>query len=187
MNLGAGHEDELMTETGTFGGGCFWCIEAAFEEVAGVETVTSGYAGGHTDDPTYREVCQEETGHAEVVRVAFDPEDVTYDALLEVFFSIHDPTQENRQGPDVGTQYRSIILYESEEQRELAEAYIEALEHEIDDPVVTEIEPLREFYRAEEYHQDYFAKNPTNAYCQMYAKPKIQKIRERFEELVSSY
>ena len=173
-----------MTETATFGGGCFWCIEAAFEELAGVESVTSGYAGGHVEDPTYRAVCREETGHAEVVRVEYDPGVVGYDDLLEVFFTVHDPTQLNRQGPDVGTQYRSIVCYETDDQRRQAEAYIEALDEEYDDDVVTELEPLETFYRAEEHHQNYFEKNPSDAYCRMHARPKVEKVRERFEAKV---
>ena len=173
-----------MTETATFGGGCFWCVEAAFEELAGVESVTSGYAGGHVENPTYEAVCREETGHAEVVRIEYDPEAVGYDDLLEVFFTVHDPTQLNRQGPDVGTQYRSIVCYESDDQRRQAEAYIEALDEEYDDDVVTELEPLETFYRAEEHHQNYFEKNPSDAYCRMHARPKVEKVRERFEATV---
>ena len=173
-----------MTETATFGGGCFWCVEAAFEELAGVESVTSGYAGGHVEDPTYRAVCREETGHAEVVRVEYDPGVVGYDDLLEVFFAVHDPTQLNRQGLDVGTQYRSIVCYETDDQRRQAEAYIEALDEEHDDDVVTELEPLETFYRAEEYHQNYFEKNPSDTYCRMHARPKVEKVRERFEAKV---
>ena len=173
-----------MTETATFGGGCFWCVEAAFEELAGVESVTSGYAGGHVENPTYRAVCREETGHAEVVRVEYDPEAVGYDDLLEVFFTVHDPTQLNRQGPDVGTQYRSIVCHETDDQRRQAEAYIEALDEEYDDDVVTELEPLETFYRAEEHHQNYFEKNPSDAYCRMHARPKVEKVRERFEAKV---
>jgi peptide-methionine (S)-S-oxide reductase len=173
-----------MTDTATFGGGCFWCIESAFKQLEGIDSVTSGYAGGHTEDPTYREVCSGSTGHAEVVRVAYDPEVIGYNELLEVFFTVHDPTQLNRQGPDVGTQYRSIILYEDDEQRALAEAYIEALNEEggYDDDVVTEVERLGQFHRAEAKHQDYFEKNPRDAYCQMHAKPKVEKVRERFAE-----
>lgn len=166
----------------TFGGGCFWCVEAAFEELEGVESVTSGYAGGHTENPTYREVCTGETGHAEVVRVEYDPETIGYDDLLEVFFTVHDSTQLNRQGPDHGTQYRSIVLWESNAQHDQASAYIEALDEEYDDDVVTELEPLETFYRAEENHQNYFEKNPTDAYCQMHAKPKVEKVREKFRE-----
>lgn len=167
--------------TATFGGGCFWCIEAAFEELEGVEDVTSGYAGGHAENPSYREVCSGETGHAEVVQLEYDPAVVSYDELLEVFFTVHDPTQLNRQGPDVGTQYRSIVLYHDDEQREQAEAYVEALDEEYDDDVVTEVEALDTFHRAEEHHQNYFEKNPDDAYCTMHAQPKVEKVRERFE------
>ncbi|WP_135663165.1 peptide-methionine (S)-S-oxide reductase MsrA [Halorhabdus rudnickae] len=170
-------------ETATFGGGCFWCTEAAMKELDGVESVTSGYAGGHVENPSYREVCTGDTGHAEVVQVEYEPDVLTYDELLEVFFATHDPTQLNRQGPDVGTQYRSIVLYHDEAQRETATAYIEALDAEYDDEVVTELTGLDEFYRAEEKHQDYFEKNPTDAYCQMHAAPKVEKVRERFEQL----
>ncbi|MCU4924937.1 peptide-methionine (S)-S-oxide reductase MsrA [Halobacteria archaeon AArc-dxtr1] len=173
-----------MTETATFGGGCFWCVEAAFKELGGVESVTSGYAGGETEDPSYREVCTGNTGHAEVVRVEFDPELIKYDELLDVFFTVHDPTQLNRQGPDVGTQYRSIILYEDDDQRELTEAYIEAVDEEggYDDEIVTEVEPLNEFWGAEEKHQNYFKKNPSDAYCRMHAQPKVEKVRKKFAE-----
>ncbi|MFB6105132.1 MAG: peptide-methionine (S)-S-oxide reductase MsrA [Halobacteriaceae archaeon] len=166
----------------TFGGGCFWCTEAAFKELAGVDSVTSGYAGGDTEDPTYEEVCSGSTGHAEVVQLEYDPEEIGYEALLEVFFATHDPTKLNRQGPDVGTQYRSIVLYHDDDQRRLAEAYIEALDAEYDDDVVTELEPLETFYPAEEYHQDYFEKHPEDAYCQAHARPKVEKVRERFAQ-----
>jgi peptide-methionine (S)-S-oxide reductase len=177
-----------MTERATFGGGCFWCVEAAFEEIGGIESVTSGYAGGHTDDPSYREVCSGNTGHAEVVQLEYDPEAITYEELLEVFFTVHDPTQLNRQGPDVGSQYRSIVLYHDERQRDLAESYVEALDEEggYDDDVVTEVVPLETFYRAEEKHQDYFAKNPNDAYCSMHAQPKVEKVREKFKERVEA-
>ena len=174
-----------MTANATFGGGCFWCTEAAMELLDGVESVTSGYAGGETDDPSYREVCSGRTGHAEVVQVAYDPDVVGYDDLLAVFFATHDPTQLNRQGPDVGSQYRSIVLYHDETQREQAEAYVEALDPEYDDDVVTEIEPLDRFWRAEEKHQNYFEKNPRDAYCRMHAQPKVEKVRERFAEKVA--
>lgn len=152
----------------------------------GVESVTSGYAGGHTEDPTYREVCSGSTGHAEVVQVEYDPDSVGYDELLEVFFATHDPTQLNRQGPDVGTQYRSIVLYHDDEQRQLVETYVEALDEAYDDDVVTEIGPLERFWQAEEHHQDYFEKNPSDAYCRMHAQPKVEKVRERFTELTRS-
>ncbi len=170
-----------MTDRATFGGGCFWCTEAAMQVLEGVESVTSGYAGGHVDDPTYEAVCSGETGHAEVVQVEFDPGVLSYDELLETFFGTHDPTQRNRQGPDVGTQYRSIVLYHDEEQRTTAAAYIDALDEEYDDDVVTELEPLEQFWPAEEYHQDYFEKNPSDAYCQRHAQPKVEKVRQRFE------
>lgn len=173
----------MTTEKATFGGGCFWCIEAAYKELAGVNSVTSGYAGGDTPDPSYRAVCSGSTGHAEVVQVMYDPAVVPYPDLLEVFFTLHDPTQLNRQGPDVGSQYRSIILYHDEEQREYAERYIDRLEREdaYDDPIVTEVEPLERFYPTEEKHQDYYEKRPSDGYCRMYAEPKVQKVREKFE------
>jgi peptide-methionine (S)-S-oxide reductase len=176
----------MTTETATFGGGCFWCTEAAMKVLDGVHAVTSGYAGGETDDPTYREVCAGSTGHAEVVQVEYDPETIGYDDLLEVFFATHDPTQLNRQGPDVGTQYRSIVLYHDEEQHRQVEAYVEALGSAYDDEVVTEIEPLERFWAAEEYHQDYFEKNPSDAYCRMHAQPKVEKVREKFAELTDT-
>ncbi len=170
------------TELATFGGGCFWCIEAPFEELHGVESVTSGYAGGHVEDPTYEAVCRGETGHAEVVQVAYDPDLIGYDELLEVFFTVHDPTQLNRQGPDVGSQYRSAIFTHSEAQREAAETFVEVLEDDgaYDEPIVTEVEPLDAFYVAEEHHQDFFEKNPNQAYCRMHIPPKLEKVREKF-------
>jgi len=176
------------TETATVGGGCFWCVEAAFEELDGVESVTSGYAGGHVDDPSYREVCSGNTGHAEVVQVEYDADALSYEEILEVFFTVHDPTQLNRQGPDVGSQYRSIVLTHGDDQHEAATEYIAALDEEggYDDDVVTEIERLETFYRAEEKHQDYFAKNPADAYCTMHAQPKVEKVRERFREKVTA-
>ncbi|RLM52216.1 peptide-methionine (S)-S-oxide reductase MsrA [Halorubrum sp. Atlit-28R] len=176
------------TETATVGGGCFWCVEAAFKELDGVERVTSGYAGGHVEDPSYREVCTGNTGHAEVVQVEYDPEALSYEEILEIFFTVHDPTQLNRQGPDVGTQYRSIVLYHDDEQRQIAENYVAALDEEggYDDDVVTEVERLETFYRAEEKHQDYFEKNPADAYCTMHAQPKVEKVRERFREKVKA-
>ena len=172
------------SERATFGGGCFWCVEAAFEEIEGVSSVTSGYAGGHTENPTYEAVCSGNTGHAEVVQLGYDPAVIEYDRLLEIFFAVHDPTQRNRQGPDVGSQYRSVIFTHDEGQREQAEAYVEALDSEggYDDPVVTEVESLETFYEAEEYHQDYYAKNPDDAYCSFHAQPKVEKVREKFSE-----
>ena len=173
------------TATATFGGGCFWCIEPAFEQLDGVEDVTSGYAGGHVENPSYEAVCSGETGHAEVVRVEYDPERLRYADLLELFFTVHDPTTVDRQGPDVGSQYRSIVLYHDDDQRERAEAYVAELGEEYDDEIVTEIEPLDAFYEAEEHHQNYFEKNPEDAYCRMHAAPKVEKVRERFEERIA--
>jgi len=174
----------VKRERATFGGGCFWCLEAAFEELDGVESVTSGYAGGHVEEPSYRAVCSGSTGHAEVVQLEYDPDRIGYEELLEVFFTIHDPTQLNRQGPDVGSQYRSIVLHHDDRQRQLAERYVEAIEDGggYDDPIVTEIEPLDRFWRAEEYHQNYFEKNPQDAYCRIHAQPKVKKVREAFAE-----
>ncbi|MFB6099697.1 MAG: peptide-methionine (S)-S-oxide reductase MsrA [Candidatus Nanohalobium sp.] len=159
------------------GGGCFWCTEAAFKELEGVKEAISGYAGGHTENPNYREVCNGDTGHAEVVKVEFDEEAISLEKVLEFFFRIHDPTTEDREGPDVGSQYRSIILYRDEEQRETVEEFIEKKRSEYEDEVVTEVEKLESFYRAEEKHQDYFERNPEDAYCVMHARPKKEKAR----------
>ena len=167
-----------MTEEVVLGGGCFWCTEASFKEVAGVLEVTSGYAGGHVENPSYRKVCSGDTGHAEVVRIKYREEKVSLEKLLELFFRIHDPTTEDRQGPDMGSQYRSIILYQNEEQKEKVEAFIEDKRDEYEDEIVTEVKSLDNFYRAEERHQDYFEKNPENAYCTMHAESKVEKARE---------
>ena len=172
-------------ETATLAGGCFWCLEAPFEELRGVDEVVSGYAGGHAENPTYEEVCSGSTGHAEVVQVAYDPDVISYADLLAVFFALHDPTTKDRQGPDVGSQYRSAIFTHDDEQREIAEATIERLAGEYDDPIVTEVEPLDVFYPAEDYHQDYYANNPQRAYCQVQIRPKMQKVREKFAERVA--
>jgi peptide-methionine (S)-S-oxide reductase len=167
------------------GGGCFWCLEAVFQELRGVEEVTSGYAGGDHPAPTYREVCSGATGHAEVVRVVFDPDVVSYRTLLEVFFAIHDPTTPNRQGADVGTQYRSIILYDGSEQEATARALIEELaaEGRWEAPVVTELHPLGPFFPAEKEHHDYYRRNPNQAYCAVVVSPKVAKARRAFQEL----
>ena len=171
------------TELATVGGGCFWCVEAVFDELSGVESVTSGYAGGHVEAPTYEEVCSGTTGHAEVVQVAYDPDVVSYRELLEVFFAVHDPTTEDREGPDVGSQYRSAVYYHDEEQREAVEAYVAELEERgVYDGIVTEIAPLDAFYPAEEYHQDYYQKNPNQPYCAIQIPPKLEKVRERFAD-----
>jgi peptide-methionine (S)-S-oxide reductase len=160
------------------GGGCFWCTEAAFKEVEGVLEVTPGYAGGHTEDPSYREVCSGDTGHAEVIKIEYDSGEVSLEELLELFFRIHDPTTEDRQGPDVGSQYRSIILYSGEGQKNRVEAFIDERRDEYEDSIVTEVVELEEFYPAEERHQDYFEKNPEDAYCTMHAQPKVEKAQE---------
>ncbi len=170
-----------QTQTATLAGGCFWCLEAVYQEMEGVEEVVSGYAGGDVKNPTYRQVCSGRTGHAEVVQVTFDPQVVSYRDLLEVFFTIHNPTTLNRQGADVGTQYRSAILYHDDAQRETAEAVIGELEAEgvYDDPIVTEVEPLEAFYPAEEKHQNYYRSNPGLPYCQAVINPKLAKLRKK--------
>lgn len=176
------------TELATLAGGCFWCTEAVFKEVAGVESVTSGYAGGHVEDPSYEAVCRGETGHAEVVQLAFDPDVVSYEELLAIFFTVHDPTTLNRQGPDVGEQYRSAVFYHSDAQREAAARVVADLESEgvYDDDIVTEVEPLETFYEAEAYHQDYYEKNPSDRYCQFNADPKLAKLREKYADKVKA-
>ena len=168
-------------EKATIGGGCFWCLEAAYQDIDGVAEVVSGYAGGSTADPTYRQVCSGSTGHAEVVQITFDPDIVSYRDLTEVFFTIHNPTTKNRQGADVGTQYRSIILYHDQEQRETAQSVIDELETQnvFSDPIVTEVEPLETFYEAEAKHQDYYKRNPGFPYCQAVIEPKLSKLRKK--------
>jgi len=172
-------QENKAFETATLGGGCFWCLEAVFEEVRGVERVESGYCGGATANPTYHQVCTATTGHAEVVQVIFDPEAISYREILEVFFAIHDPTTLNRQGHDSGTQYRSVIFYHSPQQKETAEGMIELLN--LGDiwgaPIVTEIAPLTTFYKAEDYHQEYFRNNPYQGYCHAVIVPKVAKFR----------
>ena len=169
-------------EIATLAGGCFWCLEAVFDELQGVEKVESGYAGGRVKNPTYREVCTGTTGHAEVVQITFDPQVITFKDLLKVFFTIHDPTTLNRQGVDVGTQYRSAIYYHSPEQKAIAEEVIAEMTAAKlwDDPIVTEVTPLAEFYPAEEYHRDYYQRNPAQPYCQMVIAPKVAKSRKKF-------
>ncbi|HEY0376044.1 MAG TPA: peptide-methionine (S)-S-oxide reductase MsrA [Pyrinomonadaceae bacterium] len=169
-------------EVATLAGGCFWCLEAVFDDLRGVESVESGYAGGQVADPTYRQVCSGTTGHAEVVRVTFDPAVVSFRELLEVFFTIHDPTTLNRQGADVGTQYRSAIFYHSPEQKATADQLIAELNAEQiwDAPIVTEVVPAEEFYVAEDYHQEYFAQNPAQPYCRAIVAPKVGKFRQKF-------
>ena len=171
-----------MQEIATLGGGCFWCLEAVFIELHGVESVVSGYAGGETPNPTYHQVCSGRTGHAEVVQVQFDPATISYRDLLRVFFAIHDPTTPNRQGADVGTQYRSIILHHSPEQREAAESIIAEIGNAgiWENEIVTEIVPFDVFFPAEAYHQKYYADNPNQAYCQIVVAPKVAKFRRQF-------
>jgi peptide-methionine (S)-S-oxide reductase len=174
-------------EIATLGGGCFWCLDAAFRQLDGVEKVESGYAGGRVVDPSYRDVCTGTTGHAEVVQVMFDPEVISFRDLLGVFFTIHDPTTKDRQGADVGPQYRSIVLYHSPEQRQIAEQVIDELgrAHVWEAPIVTELAPMTAFYPAERYHQDYYANNPNQPYCQIVVAPKVAKVRKAyFDRLV---
>ena len=173
---------ESKREMATLGGGCFWCLEAVYQELNGVELVESGYAGGSLSNPTYRQVCSEATGHAEVVQITFDPAVISYGDLLDVFFTIHDPTTLNRQGNDRGTQYRSIVLHHSDEQREAAVKAIEALGAWglWRNPIVTEVVPLEVFYRAEDYHQNYFRDNPNQPYCRIVVEPKVAKARAKF-------
>lgn len=167
------------TELATFGGGCFWCMEAVFERLPGVISVTSGFAGGHTDNPTYHEVCGGDTGHAEVTQIQFDPAKITYAKLLEVFWQAHDPTTLNRQGADEGTQYRSIILFHDEKQKLLAEKSKLEAQKDFFKPIVTEIVPLKKFYKAEDYHQGYFDANGHAPYCQMVIAPKLEKLEHK--------
>lgn len=174
----AGHSTAQNHEVAVLGGGCFWCMEALFETLPGVLSVTSGYAGGHVPNPTYRQVCTGTTGHAEVIRVEYDPRRIRYEDLLEAFWEAHDPTTPNRQGEDVGPQYRSIILYLNEAQRDAAERSKAAAARRLARPIVTEIVPLDRFYPAEPYHQDYFRKNPNQAYCQLVIRPKLEKFRK---------
>lgn len=173
-----------MVEKATFGGGCFWCTEAVFKEIAGVRKVISGYAGGHTEDPTYRQVCSGNTGHAEVISLVYDPDEVTYKDLLRVFFATHNPETKNRQGPDVGSQYRSIILHHTERQKSIADEVIDELEREgIYSNIVTEVQKLETFYSAEEKHQDFFEKNPSHPYCQAHIPDKLSYLTDEFPSL----
>ncbi|MGH2619588.1 MAG: peptide-methionine (S)-S-oxide reductase MsrA [Anaerolineales bacterium] len=171
-------------ETATLGGGCFWCFEPMFEALTGVHKVTVGYAGGELAEPTYRQVGSGTTGHAEVVQIEFDPQLISYREILEVFFSVHDPTTADRQGADTGTQYRSLVLYHSPEQQETAEALIRELEaaRTWDSPIVTQVQPFRAFYLGEDYHQDYYENNPSAGYCRIVIDPKLAKFRKRYAD-----
>ena len=181
-----------MSEEGkavaTFGAGCFWCVEAVFLNLEGVESVVSGYSGGHIKNPGYKEVCSGRTGHAEVCRITFDPSAIKFEELLEVFWQTHDPTTLNRQGNDVGTQYRSVVFYHDEEQKALTEAYKQQLDASgtWKDPIVTEISPAPEFYPAEDYHQDYFSRNGDQPYCAFVVRPKVEKFKQKFASRLKS-
>jgi peptide-methionine (S)-S-oxide reductase len=177
-----------MTEIAVFGGGCFWCTEAVFKMLTGVVSVVPGYAGGKTPNPTYDQVCRGDTGHAEVTRIEYDPAQISFRTLMTVFFATHDPTTVNRQGNDVGTEYRSIILYTTPKQQEEAETFIREVDESTKqgDPVVTEVKPLETFYEAENYHKDYFARNPDKAYCNLIISPKVEKVQKEFAELLTT-
>lgn len=172
------------TDTATFGAGCFWCVEAVFQQLEGVLKVTSGYSGGHVKNPTYEQVCEKNTGHVEVTQIVFDPSKISFDELLEVFWKTHDPTTPNQQGNDVGPQYRSAIFYHNQQQKRLAEGYKKSLDQAgaWDRPIVTTIEPLKEFYEAEDYHQDYYNSNPNQMYCRYVIQPKLEKFQKVFKD-----
>jgi peptide-methionine (S)-S-oxide reductase len=177
-----------MNKTAVFGGGCFWCTEAVFKLLRGVSSVTPGYAGGKTENPTYHQVCNSDTGHAEVIQIEYDPVQVSYNALLTVFFGSHDATQINRQGNDIGTQYRSIVLYADEQQKKEAEDFIRELNESSKEgrPIATDVAPLTKFYPAEKEHLDYYARNKNQGYCQVIIEPKLQKVQEKFAELLKT-
>jgi len=175
-------------ETATLGAGCFWCVEAVFDDLKGVEDVVSGYSGGQTENPTYRQVCDGTTGHAEVAEIRFDPSVISFKDILRVFFSVHDPTTMNRQGADIGTQYRSAIFYHNDDQKRDAEEVVKEITDEAvyDQPIVTEIVPLEKFWPAEDYHQEYFANNPNVPYCAAVVSPKVKKFRQKFSDRLKS-
>lgn len=180
---------DRKNEIAVFGGGCFWCTEAVFDELRGVQSVVSGYAGGAAKNPTYEQVCSGQTGHAEVIKIEFDPGQISFRDLMTVFFATHDPTTLNRQGNDAGTQYRSAILYANDEQKQQAAAFIKELDDAktFKNPVVTTLEPLAEFYPAEDYHQKFYANNPYQPYCQYTIPPKLNKLHKQFSELLKSH
>lgn len=171
-------------EIATLGGGCFWCVEAVYQDLRGVHKVESGYSGGRSANPSYREVCSGLSGHAEVIQVTFDPVLVSYQDILRIFFTVHDPTTLNRQGNDTGTQYRSVIYYHSEAQKEMAEATIAEAQEAWDNPIVTEVSALEQFFKAEDYHQNYYKNNPNQGYCSFIIAPKVRKFREKFRDLL---
>ena len=178
----------MEKQIATLAGGCFWCLEAVYQELRGIESIVSGYSGGHVDNPTYQEVTGKRTGHAEVVQLTFDPDVTSFREILEVFFTIHDPTTLNRQGADVGPQYRSAIFYHDDEQKQIAEEVIAGFEAEgvYDDPIVTEVTGFDNFYRAEDYHQNYYRNNPMAGYCSFVIRPKVAKFRQKFMEKMKS-
>lgn len=180
------NEFDMATDTATLGTGCFWCTEAIFQQLKGVHKVESGYSGGHVDNPSYKEVCEGTTGHAEVVQVIYDPAQLTFDELLEVFWQTHDPTTLNRQGNDVGPQYRSVVFYHNEEQKKKAEEYKAKLNESkaFDNPIVTEISPASKFYVAENYHQDYYSQNGSAPYCYYVIRPKLDKFKRVFADKI---
>src|SRR5213080_2240899 len=180
-------ENERL-ETATLAAGCFWCVEAVFDDLKGVEDVVSGYSGGHTENQTYKEVCSETTGHAEVVQIKFDPTELSFRDLLRIYFTVHDPTTLNRQGGDVGTSYRSAIFYHSDEQKQIAEEVIEEIAKEgiYEKPIVTEVTPFDKFWPAEDYHQEYFANNPNQPYCAAVVAPKVAKFRQKYLDRLKS-
>ena len=180
-SLRSNENGERMKEI-VVGGGCFWCIEAVMRRVQGVAEAISGYAGGARPNPTYRQVCSGATGHAEVVRVVYDENEISLDTVLDIFFAIHDPTTLNRQGADVGSQYRSVVYYDDEQEKKVIEMAVERAQKEYSDPIVTEISPKPKFYPAEAYHQNYYDTNPTQGYCQVVVKPKIQKFLTKFSD-----
>ncbi|MBS2035568.1 peptide-methionine (S)-S-oxide reductase MsrA [bacterium] len=183
--MAIGQSTPASAERCTFGGGCFWCLEAVFEDLKGVSSVTSGYAGGHVENPTYEQVCGGQTGHAEVVQIEFDPKVISYATLMKIFYTIHDPTTPNQQGADRGPQYRSIVLYDNNEQKKAAEEAKHTYQKDYKNPIVTEIVPLRKFYAAETYHQGYYKANGSkNPYCSMVISPKVQKMHHLFGDLL---
>jgi peptide-methionine (S)-S-oxide reductase len=181
-----GNVNTTATDTATFGTGCFWCTEAIFQQLEGVTKVTSGYSGGHVEKPSYKEVCTGTTGHAEVIQVQYDPKKISFDELLEVFWQTHDPTTLNRQGNDVGPQYRSVIFYHNNEQKEKAEKYKAELDKSgaFNNPIVTEISPYSNFYAAENYHQDYYNQNGSQPYCYLVIRPKLEKFQKVFKNKI---
>lgn len=182
MNANELSKSTNATELATYGGGCFWCVEAIFQRLDGVKSVVSGYAGGKTENPTYKEICGGDTGHAEVIQIEYDPKKISYAQLLDVFWQAHDPTTLNRQGADRGTQYRSIILYHDERQKQVAESAKKAAAGQFRDPIVTEIVPLTKFYKAEGYHQNYYNDNKNAPYCQFVIRPKLDKLLKKLSK-----